>query len=84
MNKNEFNEAQRLITKLDRVDSLLKYKTFYSLNFLPVDKPEERDYDNVEEQIMWEKDLQNYIRKGIVDYRTHLISELRELGVEYE
>lgn len=35
MNRNEFNEAQRLVTKIERVDSLLKYKALYSLNFFP-------------------------------------------------
>lgn len=84
MNKHEFNEAQRLITKLERVDSLLKYKTLYSINFFPVDKPEESDYDPVEEQIMWEKDLQTFIRNGIGSYRVYLIDRLAELGVKYE
>lgn len=84
MNRNEFNEAQRLVAKIDRVDSLLKYKELYSLNFFPVNKSEESDCEPVEEQIMWEKDLQKFIRSGIGSYRVYLIDKLGELGVDYE
>ena len=84
MNRNEFNEVQRLVIKIERVDSLLEYKKLYSLNFFPVDKPEESDYEPVEEQIMWEDNLQKFIRSGIESYRVYLIDRLGELGVKYD
>lgn len=85
MDRNEFREAQSLITKLEYADSILAYKQFYSLMVMPDDKSLEKDvYDPIEKNFMWEKRLQSYIRKGIVDYRVQLLSELRELGVDYE
>lgn len=84
INRYDFREAQSLISKLEYADSILAHKQFYSLMVMPNDESPEDVYKPEEKQFMWEKGLQNYIRKGIVDYRTHLISELRELGVEYE
>lgn len=84
MNRNEFKEVQRLVTKMERVESILKYKDFYSLSFFPVDKHKENDYDPVEEEIMWEKDLQKFIRSGIESYKVYLTDRLKELGVDYE
>lgn len=84
MNRHEFREAQRLITKIEYIDSILSHKQFYSLMVMPNDESPEDCYDPEEKQIMWEKELQNYIRKGIVDCRIRLLSDLRELGVDYE
>lgn len=84
MNKTEFNEAQRLITKIEYVDSILEYKSFHSIMVIPESKSL-ADYKNpLEKLIVGEKKLQDFIRNSIEHYRVYLISELKELGVDYE
>ncbi len=84
MKITKFNKAQRLITKIEYVDSILKYKSFYSIMVIPESKSLADYKDPLEKLIVGEKKLQDFIRNSIEDYRAHLISKLKDLGVEYE
>lgn len=84
MNRHEFREAQKLMYEVERTDSILKYDEFYSLMVRPKGKTPTDHRKPVEKDLLGKAKLQMYIRKGIVEYREYLISELRDLGVEYE
>lgn len=84
MNINEFNKAQRMITKIEYADSILKYKEFYSLMVLPQGKSPTDHKNPLEKPLLGEKVLVEFIRSAIEDYKAYLISELKDLGVDYE
>lgn len=84
MNINDFNKAQRLVTQIEYVDSILKYKSFDSLMVIPDAESLKSVREPVKKTLVCEKELQAFIRNSIEAYKVHLISKLEELGVEYE